>query len=377
MSEDRQQDNKEEESEDIEPDNAQDSSDGGNQVSKKGDKAIETAVPEKEEVLTEITEITVSEEETSEKMTAEIADPVENEEILTEIAETTVSEEETSEKMIAESADPVENEEVLTEITETTVSEGETSEKMATESADPVENEEVLTEIIETTVSEGETSEKMATESADPVENEGQVNEEEVTIDTVILDEESVTEEKIDPEEFQEMLEGAFFAAGRPLSLDKLVEIFDPLPPSEIKRYIQAITMKLTETKSAMRLEEISKDTYVLCLINEFEELVKPFIGKTKKGLFSDPLVLEVITNIAYRQPISLAMLTKIISDRVNSQDVKKIVSTLVKEDYVIAIEKGRSTQLRVTTKFLDAFGFNYDSRKMKLQLLWRLKRGK
>ncbi|MFW9992075.1 MAG: SMC-Scp complex subunit ScpB [Candidatus Odinarchaeota archaeon] len=243
----------------------------------------------------------------------------------------------------------------------------ETAAEQVQTGEDTVESTAASEEELETT--EGQEAVETAGESTAASEEELETTEGQETVETA--------GETWDPMEFERLLEGAFFAAGRPLSLEKLEEIFAPIPVTEIKRHIQAIDLKLTETKSAMRLEEVSKDTYVLCLVSEFEELIQPFITKTKKGLFADPKVMEVITNVAYRQPISTAMLARVMSDKVNQAETKNIITTLVTKGYINEKEKGRSTQLMVTTKFMNEFGFSHDTRKMKLQILWRLKRGK
>ncbi|MHA1450029.1 MAG: SMC-Scp complex subunit ScpB [Candidatus Hodarchaeales archaeon] len=185
-------------------------------------------------------------------------------------------------------------------------------------------------------------------------------------------------EEKKIPDDFDELLEGALFASGKPLSMEKMESVFG-YPAVEIRACLRGIIKKLEDTKSSLRVEEVSKDTYVLCLASEYEDLVKPLIKSTKseKGIFTNPAVMDIVTNIAYRQPITISLLGKIISDKIDIPTQRKIIADLIEQGYVEKIEKGRSVRLKVTTKFMDTFGFNHDSRKMKLQILWRLKRGK
>ncbi len=167
-----------------------------------------------------------------------------------------------------------------------------------------------------------------------------------------------------------ELVEAVLFAAGRPLRLEEIVEATE-LDSTEIKRAITRLKKKLSKN-SAFYIKEVSNELWVLQLKSKFRPIAA--LLREEQPLFSEDELL-VLTHIAYRQPISQAVLAKILSYKIDPARVRQIINSLYLKEYVTMEKKARSIILRVTEKFCSEFGFDTDQRRMKIQLIWRLKR--
>ncbi len=181
---------------------------------------------------------------------------------------------------------------------------------------------------------------------------------------------EELVEETIPTFSPDELVEAVLFAAGRPLRLEEIIEATE-LESTEIKRAITRLKKKLTRN-SAFFIKEISKELWVLQLKPKFRPIAS--LLREEQPLLSEDELL-VLTHIAYRQPISQAVLTKILSHRIDPARVRQLINNLYLKEYVIMEKRARSIILRTTEKFCRDFGFDLDQRRMKIQLIWRLKR--
>ncbi len=206
-------------------------------------------------------------------------------------------------------------------------------------------------------------------ESTSDDEVEGILPELDTVQQEVALLEELITRETptFNPEE---LVEAVLFAAGRPLRLEEIVEATE-LNSTEIKRAITQLKKKLANN-SAFYIKEISNELWVLQLKDKFRPIAA-FLRDEQSMLSEDELL--VLTHIAYRQPISQAVLAKILSYKIDPARVRQLVSNLYLKEYVTMEKKARSVILRTTEKFCREFGFDTDQRRMKIQLIWRLKR--
>jgi hypothetical protein len=82
----------------------------------------------------------------------------------------------------------------------------------------------------------------------------------------------------------------------------------------------------------------------------------------------------RILTEISYRQPISLAMVKKIVR-KIGPIKITEICQNLEKRGYIVGEKRARSLVYTSTSKFAQDFGFDDESRRLKLQMLWRLKR--
>ncbi len=170
------------------------------------------------------------------------------------------------------------------------------------------------------------------------------------------------------PVSLEERIEGALFAIGRPIHISEIIDNFDEDSPT-IKRATRRLSRK-KKRNSPLIIKEISKDRWVLELNPIFHEFFQPLVP----DLFLSTSERIVLTEIAYRQPISLALVKKMITG-IGPIKVTEICQKLEENGFVISEKRSRSLIYTSTPKFARAFGFDNESRRLKLQMLWRLKR--
>lgn len=83
---------------------------------------------------------------------------------------------------------------------------------------------------------------------------------------------------------------------------------------------------------------------------------------------------IDVLTTVAYRQPIRKSDLPKMIEKHKKS-DIIKALDILRIEDYIVESREKNAIILRTSSKFSLEFGFSTELKSLKQQLYWRLKR--
>ena len=177
-----------------------------------------------------------------------------------------------------------------------------------------------------------------------------------------------VPKKVLPPITLEEKIEGALFSIGRPIHADELIEFLQEESPI-VKRAIRKASRQRKKS-SPIVIEEISKDRWVLQLnplYHEFFELQVP-------KLFLGEDIRRILTEIAYRQPISLGLVKKIVKG-IGPLRINEICKELEEREYIIGESRARSIVYTTTPKFAHDFGFDNESRRLKLQMLWRLRR--
>lgn len=157
-----------------------------------------------------------------------------------------------------------------------------------------------------------------------------------------------------DPKDLASLLEAFLLAAGKPMSIDRMAELFE-----EAERPAPALLRKALEVldKSckgrAFELKEVASG-YRL----QVRERFSPWVGRLweeRPQRYSRAL-LETLVLIAYRQPITRGEIEDIRGVAVNSQ----IVKTLLEREWVRVVGHrdvpGRPAMFATTKQFLDYF---------------------
>ena len=178
----------------------------------------------------------------------------------------------------------------------------------------------------------------------------------EVEADTEVATEESSNphQTKVDELLLQRILEGALLAAGQPLTVARLLELFDEsVAPSkeEILTALQAIQQANSER--GFELKEVASGwRFQVC------EGLAPWVNRLwdeKPQKYSRAL-LETLALIAYRQPITRGDIEEIRGVAVSSH----IMKTLMERDWVKVVGQrdvpGRPSLYATTRQFLDYF---------------------
>lgn len=128
----------------------------------------------------------------------------------------------------------------------------------------------------------------------------------------------------------------------------------------------------LSTQNSALEILHLTKDRWVLQLCEEFSkglfDYIDQFIPKDEMLTKEE---VNVLTEIAYRQPITSALLVKILGQPTVYDHIRRL-----EEKGFITVEKQERTNLLKTSKkFADIYGFDPELRNLKIQLVWRLKK--
>jgi len=162
----------------------------------------------------------------------------------------------------------------------------------------------------------------------------------------------------VSPEELRNTLEAALLAAGRPLSVDSLVELFDPESPDVAlpDRHL------VRETLSRMAEEYSGRGIELQEVASGFRIQVRPEYARRLGRLWAERparysrALLETLALIAYRQPVSRAEIEEIRGVGVSSS----IFKTLQDRDWVRVVghrdTPGRPSLFGTTRQFLDDF---------------------
>lgn len=157
-----------------------------------------------------------------------------------------------------------------------------------------------------------------------------------------------------DPHELATLLEGILLASGRPLSLERLGELFDEAERPEPQQFRDALAiLALSCAGRAFELKEVATG-YRL----QIREPFAPWVGRLweeRPQRYSRAL-LETLALIAYRQPITRGEIEEIRGVAVNTQ----IIKTLMEREWIRIVGyrevPGRPAMLATTRTFLDYF---------------------
>lgn len=189
-------------------------------------------------------------------------------------------------------------------------------------------------------------------DSLDAEENSKQLFEESV------IEEESatvpVTQMPVDAELLRKILEGAILAAGQPMTVARLLELFDEaVAPSKEEIATALSDIQATCAERGFELKEVASGWRF-----QVRDDLAPWVNRLweeKPQKYSRAL-LETLSLIAYRQPITRGDIEEIRGVAVSSH----IMKTLLERDWVKVIGHrdvpGRPSLYATTRQFLDYF---------------------
>ncbi|PJI50210.1 MAG: SMC-Scp complex subunit ScpB [Pseudomonas sp.] len=157
-----------------------------------------------------------------------------------------------------------------------------------------------------------------------------------------------------DPQELATLLEGILLAAGKPMSLERLGELFEEAERPEPQQFRDALAvLSLSCSGRSFELKEVATG-YRLQVREKFASWVGR-LWEERPQRYSRAL-LETLSLIAYRQPITRGEIEEIRGVAVNTQ----IVKTLMEREWIRIVGyrevPGRPAMLATTRTFLDYF---------------------
>ena len=147
--------------------------------------------------------------------------------------------------------------------------------------------------------------------------------------------------------------EAVLFAAGDPVSQEKLAQIFD-ITKMEVGLVVDELEKRLLQKESSFELCKLA-DSVQLCTKKEFAEPVQKLL-EIKRTAPISKAALEALSIVAYKQPV-----TKTYIEQVRGVDCTGIISTLIQRELIEECGRldapGRPILYQTTPHFLRCFG--------------------
>lgn len=152
--------------------------------------------------------------------------------------------------------------------------------------------------------------------------------------------------------QLESTLEAVLFAAGDAVSIDRLCEVLE-LPREAVLEAVHELSSRYDFEQRGLMLRRIA-DKLQLCSRPMYAEAVRR-VTETRKNASLSPAALEVLTIIAYRQPVTRAFI-----DQLRGVDSGGTLSSLAEKQMIEEAGRlevpGRPILYRTTEHFLQAF---------------------
>ena len=152
--------------------------------------------------------------------------------------------------------------------------------------------------------------------------------------------------------QLESTLEAMLFAAGDAVSIDRLCEVLE-LPREAVLEAAHELSSRYDFEQRGLMLRRIA-DKLQLCSRPMYAEAVRR-VTETRKNASLSPVALEVLTIIAYRQPVTRAFI-----DQLRGVDSGGTLSSLAEKQMIEEAGRlevpGRPILYRTTEHFLQAF---------------------
>jgi segregation and condensation protein B len=154
-------------------------------------------------------------------------------------------------------------------------------------------------------------------------------------------------------QDIEKAIEAILFAAGHPITYDKLSEVIG-LTPAQIKKMVGHMA-KAYENRGIQLL--MFPDSCQLCTKEDFAPYIREALGIRRGGNLSASS-MEVLAIVAYNQPVIRSFV-----DTVRGVDSSYAISSLLDKGLIEACGRleapGRPMLYQTTEKFLRVFGLN------------------
>ena len=158
-------------------------------------------------------------------------------------------------------------------------------------------------------------------------------------------------------ENFEEVLEAVLFAAGHPVTYEKLGELFE-MSPSLVKERVAIYAQTYNDTSSPRGILLLPYDNACqLCTKEKYLPHIRVALGIRRSGTLSNSSI-EVLAIVAYHQPVTRAYI-----DTVRGVDSAYAVSSLLERGLIESVGRldapGRPMLYGTTADFLRCFGLS------------------
>ena len=161
-------------------------------------------------------------------------------------------------------------------------------------------------------------------------------------------------------------IEAALYIAGRPLSIDEIGKVVHLSELSDIEHIVEELKLQYEKIESALEINKTSNNRYVLQLRPGFSDVVSKLAPSGLLSLGS----LKTLSLIALRQPIKQYEVI-----RIRGSHSYKYIHELEDKGFIESVPEGRTKIIRTSAMFADYFGLDYDPKKLKMQLRWKMRK--
>lgn len=165
---------------------------------------------------------------------------------------------------------------------------------------------------------------------------------------------------KLPNDEVVARIEAALYSAGRPISLEEIVNASGTDSKERVKRLLVELINKTKVTFKALEIAKLEDNSYVLQLKPSYAPIVKKFSNRPQIS----NSVLKTLSYIAYEQPVTTKRLLEIRGSKVYYH-----LRDLQEQEFVQFKSSGRIKVYTTTGKFNNYFGVS-DLKMLKKSLL-------
>ncbi len=158
----------------------------------------------------------------------------------------------------------------------------------------------------------------------------------------------------MDIKEMEAVIEGLLFAAGDPVSLEKLAEVLE-LDKKTARLILGNMAVSIQNSKRGILLREID-GSYQLCSRPEHAEYIRKLVEPRQKQALSQA-AFETLSIIAYNQPVTRAKIETIRGVNSDSAITRLLERNLIKDAGRLDAP-GKPILYETTEEFLRSFGF-------------------
>jgi segregation and condensation protein B len=167
-------------------------------------------------------------------------------------------------------------------------------------------------------------------------------------------------------EDAMKIIEAALYAAGRPLSIEQIAEIVKIDNLDHVDELVKQLAQEYEERRSALEIVTLPGGKYVLQLKANYSNKITSIASRGLLSLGE----LKTLAYVALKQPVEQAKVAKMRGSH-SYKHIKKL-----EELGFLKFEKtGRTKTLQTTEMFADYFGFEHETRRLKQQLRWRIRK--
>jgi segregation and condensation protein B len=158
------------------------------------------------------------------------------------------------------------------------------------------------------------------------------------------------------------LIEGALYAAGRPLDVEELATKLE-ISKKLTETLVNELAMEYLERITSLIIAQVG-ERYQMQLRPEYTESIAKFV---KGGAIAERY-LRTLTIIALKQPILKSVVVKI-----RGSGAYEHIKYLIDNEFINAVKKGRSFELTTTDKYSEMFGLPKNITELKKAMIQQL----